>query len=781
LDGQSLWYDEGTSVALAGRDLLTIARNAAADIHPPLYYYLLHAWVRLAGTSEIGVRSLSALIGVALTGLTYRLARRLFGVVPALLAALFSAASPFQVYYSQETRMYILVTCLGALSVYLTTVWMDQGNPGPEEQPAGAREGRTIRWILYVLASTLALYTQYFAFTLLLAENLAVGLWWLLKRGWRNALGRRWLAGWLAAQVAIALLLAPWLFLAWEGIRRWPAVSPPFTLGFLVTEVLRVFPLGLSAPKENGLLTWALAVVLLLGMLPNWARNRSRDDDGISKPLNTSPSSQALIVTLCYALVPVLAMWALSLRRPMYNPKFLLLATPGYYLLLARGVLIPLRLRDLPQSLRLASVVALGALVLLPSAASLWSYYFDPAYARDDYRGIARYVEAAGRPGDAIILNAPAQIEVFSYYYTGDWPLYPLPQQRPPDRWQTEAILQTITTRHKRVFAILWATDQSDPERIVESWLDEHGYKAMDAWFGNVRLAMWATPPQLSPNIQHPLSITLGDQVTLLGYSLAADSVAAGDVLPLTLYWTTQTPLTERYKVFVHLLDARGRIIAQRDSEPGGGAVLTTLWEPGQVITDNYGVLLPFGTPPGEARLAVGMYHHATGQRLPVQGAPASDQGRIFLTSVQVVRPLVSPPIEALGLDRRVDAVFGPLRLLGYVQRRLGAEHDPRAPLRPGDVMNVVLFWRSEGLSTDTVQVRLCLVRWDGQVQVEEQFAPASAGYPPSQWEVGEVVRDQHHLPIPLETPAGRYRLVVGVQEGNLGGGELVLGEVAIQ
>jgi mannosyltransferase len=73
LDAQSLWNDEGTSVTVAQRDPMTIARNAAADIHPPLYYWALSGWVRMHGTSEPAVRSLSALLGVVLVALTYAL------------------------------------------------------------------------------------------------------------------------------------------------------------------------------------------------------------------------------------------------------------------------------------------------------------------------------------------------------------------------------------------------------------------------------------------------------------------------------------------------------------------------------------------------------------------------------------------------------------------------------------------------------------------------------------------------------------------------------------
>jgi mannosyltransferase len=119
LDGQSLWGDEGTSVALSLRDLASITQGAALDIHPPLYYYLLHYWMLLFGSGEIAIRSLSALTGTALVGVIFLTGQRLFGRPTALVAALLSAVSPLQIQYSQEARMYALAALLAALSVYL--------------------------------------------------------------------------------------------------------------------------------------------------------------------------------------------------------------------------------------------------------------------------------------------------------------------------------------------------------------------------------------------------------------------------------------------------------------------------------------------------------------------------------------------------------------------------------------------------------------------------------------------------------------------------------------
>jgi predicted membrane-bound mannosyltransferase len=59
----NIWWDEGWSVWLARQSVLGIARGTAADVHPPLYYWLLHAWQALAGESEFAVRFLSVAAG----------------------------------------------------------------------------------------------------------------------------------------------------------------------------------------------------------------------------------------------------------------------------------------------------------------------------------------------------------------------------------------------------------------------------------------------------------------------------------------------------------------------------------------------------------------------------------------------------------------------------------------------------------------------------------------------------------------------------------------------
>jgi len=609
LGAQSLWNDEGTTVQLVGADLATITRLAASDIHPPLYYYALHFWAAIFGTSEFAVRSLSALLGTVLVALVYLLGRRLYDSRAGLLAAFVIAVAPFQVYYSQEARMYILATVLGAVSTFLLVTIL--GAAGEDE----TRETERKAWhlpIAYVLVTSAALYTHYLAFSLLLAQNLC----WILVIGhslWRTGelKGRvvlRCLAFWVAMQIAIVGLYCPWLVMTWEQLGRWPAVSEPFGFLWMVRRTLLVLSLGITVEMSSttGAIAASFGLLAMLGTVYGVLRG---DRDRV----------RGSLIAWSYCGVPLLVFYIVSRQRPLWNPKFLLLASPGFYLLVARGATA---VTDLVSGFsRRAAAIALAVVllfVILASGLSLHNLYHDPRYARDDYRGIVRYIEATAGPDDAIIINAPSQIETVAYYYRGDLPMYPLPRHRPLRRDETETELQDIAARHERVFAILWATDQSDEERFIEGWLDAHTYKALDEWHGNVRLAVYAVPQEAPTEITHPLDAVLGDSIRLLGYALPSAEVRAGDVLQLTLFWQAKEPILRRYKVFVHVLDGDGQIISQRDSEPGGGARLTTTWQPGETVLDNYGVLIPLDAPAGEYQVKIGMYHVKDGTRVPI-------------------------------------------------------------------------------------------------------------------------------------------------------------------
>jgi hypothetical protein len=253
-------------------------------------------------------------------------------------------------------------------------------------------------------------------------------------------------------------------------------------------------------------------------------------------------------------------------------------------------------------------VAFLGATIAVPTAQSINNYYFDSTYARDDYRGLAQTIISQQRAGDAVILDSANQWEVFTYYYPDGPNVYPLPRSRPLDQAAIEAELTDLAQQYQRVFVLYWGDAEADPNKVIESWLDAHMYKATEQWIGAVRFAVYAIPTQLSSRPQQPSEVRFGEHITLDGFTLPTARLAPGDILQLDLFWRTDAKLSVRYKVFVHVLDANGTIAAQTDREPGGGRNLTIDWDVNVAIVDRYGVLIPPSAASGIYTVEIGLY-----------------------------------------------------------------------------------------------------------------------------------------------------------------------------
>jgi len=106
--------------------------------------------------------------------------------------------------------------------------------------------------------------------------------------------------------------------------------------------------------------------------------------------------------------------------------------------------------------------------------------------------------------------------------------------------------------------------------------------------------------------------------------AVALDKIApewAETELTVDVDWRSLQVLNEPYTVFLHLYSDDGRLVAQADGLPLGGAWPLPLWEPGDIVRDVRHVELPEGLAPGEYTIGLGLYRSDTGQR-----APAIDQ-----------------------------------------------------------------------------------------------------------------------------------------------------------
>jgi len=144
------------------------------------------------------------------------------------------------------------------------------------------------------------------------------------------------------------------------------------------------------------------------------------------------------------------------------------------------------------------------------------------------------------------------------------------------------------------------------------------------------------TKGEEEPRPQYPWEANLGDKVALLGYDLEVKEARPGDTLHLTLYWQTQREMVEDYTIFVHLIDEESTIWGQKDGWPEGGFYPTSFWDPGEVVKDQYVLVIDPHAPSGLYRFEVGLYLLATGKRLPIieRGEVVGDN--IILGEVEV-------------------------------------------------------------------------------------------------------------------------------------------------
>lgn len=601
LEAQSFWNDEGNSARLSERSLPLIIEGTASDIHPPLYYVILHGWRALAGASEFSLRAVSALAGAATVACLFPLTRRLYPPAVARPAGLMAAAgvalSPSLVYYSQEARMYAWLTFLATLATLLLLLWRRERRPG---------------WgLAYALTLAAGLYTHYVFPVVIVGQAGLLGWLAVTEGAGRRPVGRAWV-GWLALA---GLLYLPWLpvLLGSLGGNR----GAPQAWSAFVTGVGRFLWWGPVA-ELPALWLW-LGAGVAAGLVWRWAR----------------PA----------AVIPLLALWppaALALVQAT-DPAFYKLALPAVpwlWLTLAGGLAVAFQLPRRVLTRRL--VWGVGGLALLVTgvglAAAVRQLAVNPRYARDDYRGLAGRIAREAGPETGIILNAPNQWEVFTYYHTAGAPVYPLPRGR-PEQAALEAELAEIAGRHTRLYVLFWGEQQQDPQGWVEGWLNRHTYRLDTTWVGNVRLVRYTIPPLAPDELTHPLDLQLGPAVVLRGYALTATTVQPGEALALTLFWEATAPVTARYKVFVHLAGPDGRPAAQQDSEPQGGLAPTDAWVAGTAVVDKYGLLIPPELPAGDYPLLVGLYRlDDPTQRLPIT-SPTGETGDAWPLLTLQVRP----------------------------------------------------------------------------------------------------------------------------------------------
>ncbi|MFO7635249.1 MAG: hypothetical protein R6W76_22075 [Caldilinea sp.] len=271
-----------------------------------------------------------------------------------------------------------------------------------------------------------------------------------------------------------------------------------------------------------------------------------------------------------------------------------------------------------------------AALTLL--TIGLLTYYYT-TLLNPETRTVAKRMQQEGRSDDAILMVRPEWTQEFANLYRGALPVYGVAQQN--NLSESEArLLDRVRNDYTRSWVVPNYTppEQSGWERTLRI---SDFLLADDRISGpsNQRLALYAMMPA-AEMIESGLGTAFGDPalspvndangwIRLRGYALTPNAEPDGHIL-LTLLWQSLQAVETDYQVFVHLLDAEGNKLLQRDGQPVLWMRPTSTWQPGEEIVDRYGLLLPPTMAAGRYTLAVGLYDPVTGQRLAVSAGPAS-------------------------------------------------------------------------------------------------------------------------------------------------------------
>ena len=299
LGTRSLWFDEAATLVVARAPLRDIPGLAARDqVGSPLYYVLMHGWMRAFSDPRLGLRFFSAACAIAALFAFRGLCGRLLPPRARAFALFLAVFSSYWIHAAQDGRVYALLL--------LVCLWSTRAAWDLSERPSGRR------WTAYAALAALGLYVHYYYAILLLAHA-----GWLFWR-WRAAPWR--LAECAAAHAAAALAFAPCLgFLAFQVRRIQPAIigdplGPRRVCDLLGTQFFDVSFLGLILPSWIGVALGAAVLVMAAAVAAGGLR-ASPD----------SPDRRARFFTLFHLALPLLVIAAVerALGRPVTQARYL--------------------------------------------------------------------------------------------------------------------------------------------------------------------------------------------------------------------------------------------------------------------------------------------------------------------------------------------------------------------------------------------------------------------------------------------------------------------------
>jgi hypothetical protein len=392
---RGLWLDEATSVFQARMGFgAMIANLRTTDVHPPLYFSVLWATVRGLGSGEMAVRTPSIVAGTLVIPMLYVLGKEAYDRRTGVVAALCGVVAPILVWYSQEARMYALLTLFSVTALWAQVRILKRSSPWP--------------WAVYSLASVALGWTQYFGLLQVVAQQLVfLGAMW--GRRADPAARRPLMIGWALSLAVVGAALAPLVPFAHQQFvvnqTGGHGFGGPSQVGSATT--INGNRLGIYAALAN--LIWAVwgyhsnaAMALLAALWPL----------GMLVAVGLLGRQRRGVTSMLVAavVIPGVALFCLGLvKRDLFDIRYLSTTVPPLFILLSRSVTGVVRST---RALVLVSAVLVGSL-----GAGLVDQQLNGSNPRlYDFRGAVADVNEHAHRGDELVFVPGSISQVVAYY-----------------------------------------------------------------------------------------------------------------------------------------------------------------------------------------------------------------------------------------------------------------------------------------------------------------------------------------------------------------------------
>ncbi len=437
------------------------------------------------------------------------------------------------------------------------------------------QRGRRRLWLAYLLVTWMALHTHYFALFIVAAQNLFVLGRALLTR--RMGIP---VVQWIQYQLVLGFFALPWFLTAQQTLTGYSGNGDSPTFLAMAQRTLGAFTVGESLPDPWRLFLGGTAAILAaLGLWILWRRGANQ--------------RRAVALLLLLWLVPVLTTWVSAQSRPIFDERYLIAASPAFYLLVAAGI-GALRGRGRIAGALLGLVLAAGVIV------SLGNHYTDPAYSKTrGWRELAAAFErfSAGLPQESVRLAQNFPDPTIWYYYNGVVDHIVLPPQPNDAVGAATVVDELVRGGVQRVILPVQPAAWWDGSAIAPAALSSAYALAVQTQIGVWPVQIYTRPPREMT----PLQVDFVNGLTLRSAAVTPDQILDGGLLTVHLRWAGQTNrLTGSEKIFVHLLDPSGQIVAQTDRPLAIPATDDRV--------SSYGILLPGDLAAAAYRLVFGLY-----------------------------------------------------------------------------------------------------------------------------------------------------------------------------